>query len=169
MPSSDRWTCPQCGQLYRFDEPSCPVCRITRENRGVIGKTSVIRTIEKEAQPVEVHLPYVIREARFNLRTSDGQTVWTSGSIAAGEAGLFLLSEKDGLDPKEAAASRPRAASILGPTSIFLPPGDVVRVVHEKLIGFWIELGDHKIPLRLPKEAWEELDLLCDHFGIRHT
>jgi hypothetical protein len=168
MPSPDLWNCPRCGQLYRLDEPSCNVCRITRENRDVIGKTSVLRTIEKEAQAVEVHLPYVIQEARFNLPLSDGQSVWTSGWIAAGEAGLYLVSAKDGLDPKEAALAGPPAGP-LGPTSVFLPPEAVGRVVHEKLIGYWIELVDRKIPLRLPKEAWEELDLLCDHFGIRHT
>lgn len=169
MPSSDLWSCPRCGQLYRLDEPSCPVCRITRENRDVIGKTSVVRGIEKEAQDVEVHLPYVIPEARFNLPLADGQSVWTHGWVAAGEAGLFLVSEKDGFDPKDVAVRAPRALGACGPTSYFLPPEAVSRVVHEKLIGYWIELADRKIPLRLPKGGWEELDLLCDHFGIRHT
>ena len=165
----DRWTCPQCGQLYRPDEPSCPVCRITRDNRDVIGKTSVQRTIEKEAQDVEVHLPYLIKEARFNIPRPDGQTVWAGGTLAAGEAGLFLVSEKDGRDPKEVALTRPRGAGAVGPNSYFVPAEAVVRVVHERMIGYWIELADRKIPLRLPKEGWEELDLLCDHFGIRHT
>jgi hypothetical protein len=169
MASPDRWNCPQCGQLYRLDEPACPVCRITRENRGVIGKTSVLRTIEKEAQDVEVHLPYVIKEARFNIPALDGQMIWASGALAAGEAGFFLVSEKDGRDPKEVALSRPLVPGAIGPSSYFIPAASVARVVHERLIGFWIELADRKIPLRLPKEAWEELDLLCDHFGIRHT
>jgi len=169
MPSSDLWNCPRCGQLYRLDEPSCGVCRVTRENRDVIGKTSVVRSIEKEAQAVEVHLPYVIQEARFNIPAPDGQMVWASGALAAGEAGFFLLSEKDGRDPKDVALSRPLGSGAVGPSSYFVAAASVVRVVHEKLIGFWIELADRKIPLRLPKGGWEELDLLCDHFGIRHT
>ena len=71
----DRWTCPQCGQLYRLDDPSCPVCRITRDNRDVIGKTSVVRKIEKEAQDVEVHLPHLIKEARFNIGRTESPVV----------------------------------------------------------------------------------------------
>lgn len=165
----DRWTCPRCGQIYRPEDPVCPVCRITRDNRGAIGKTSIERKIEKAPEAVEVHLPYVIRDASFNLPTADGKGVWSSGSVAAGEAGLFLVSAKDALDPKEVASTRPRALGPVGPMSLFLPSKAVVRVVHERLIGFWIELESRKIPLRLPKEAWEELDALCDHLGIRHT
>ena len=75
----------------------------------------------------------------------------------------------DGLDPKEVALTRPLVTGVIGPNSYFVPAQAVVRVVHEKLIGYWIELADRKIPLRLPKEGWEELDLLCDHFGVRHT
>lgn len=165
----DRWTCPKCGQLYRQDEPACPICRITRENRGVIGKTSVERAIEKPPEAVEVHLPYVIKDVSYNLSLTDGTSVWTSGCLLATEAGLFLLGAKDGITADQAAAARPRKMSALGPTSIFLPPPAIARVVHERLIGFWIELPGRKIPLRLPKGAWEELDVLCDHFGIRHT
>ncbi|HEX7896570.1 MAG TPA: hypothetical protein VF950_02340 [Planctomycetota bacterium] len=169
MPSTTHWNCPSCGQLYRLDEPACPVCRITRENRDVIGKTSVVRAIEKEAEDVEVHLPYVIQEARFNIPVPGGQLVWASGALAAGEAGFFLVSDKDGRDPKEVALARPLVPGAIGPTSYFIPAASVVRVVHERLIGYWFELKDRKIPLRLPKEAWDELDLLCDHFGIKHT
>lgn len=169
MPSPDLWNCPRCGQLYRLDEPSCGVCRVTRENRDVIGKTSVLRSIEKEAQAVEVHLPYVIQEARFNLPLADGQSLWTHGCVAAGEGGLYLISENDGLDPLEVARGLPPGPAAVGSASVFLPAETIVRIVHEKLIGFWIEFADRKIPLRLPKGGWEELDLLCDHFGIRHT
>lgn len=165
----ERWNCPSCGQLYRHDEPSCPVCRITRDRRNVIGKTSVQRTIEKPPEAVEVHLPYVIKDASYNLARTDGSSVWSSGCLVAAEAGLFLLGAKDGISVEQAAATRSRSPAALGPASIFLPPSAVARVVHERLIGYWIELKDRKIPLRLPKEAWEELDALCDHFGIRHT
>jgi len=163
------WKCPSCGQLYRPDEPSCPICRITRENRNVIGKTSVERSIVKPAEDVEVHLPYVIPDASYNLVLADGRSVWTSGWIAAGPAGLFLVSSKDGLDPKDVATRKPRGRAALGPHSLFLPPGDVARIVHEPKVGFWIELKEGKISLRLPKGAWEELDALCDHFKVRHT
>lgn len=166
---ADLWKCPGCGQLLRYEEPSCKICRITRDNRGVIGKTSVQRTIEKPPEAVEVHFPYVIKDVSYNLSLTDGTSVWSSGCLAAGPAGLFLLSAKDGLDPATTAASRPRGMSALGPASVFLPPAAIVRVVHERLVGYWIELKERKISLRLPKEAWEELDALCDHFGIRHT
>lgn len=169
MTLGTHWNCPSCGQIYHLDQPACPVCRITRDNREVVGKVSVERPLEKPPQDVEVHLPYVLKEARFNLPTADGQTLWSSGWLAVGEAGLFLVSEKDGLDPKEVAQRRPAAAEAVGPTSLFVPVQDVLRVVHERLIGYWIETAGGKIPLRLPKESWEELDALCDHHGIRHT
>ena len=166
---ADRWTCPSCGQLYRFDEPACPVCRITRDRRNVVGKTSVERSIEKPREAVEVHLPYAIKDVSYNLSLRDGTSVWSSGTLAATPSGLFLLGAKDGISVEKAASLRPGAMAALGPTSIFLPPAAVVRVVHERLVGYWIELKDRRIPLRLPKGAWEELDALCDHFGIRHT
>jgi hypothetical protein len=166
---AELWTCPGCGQLYRPDEPSCPICRVTRDNRGVIGRTSVERSIVKPPEDVEVHLPHVIAEASYNLPLANGQSLWTSGWLAAGEAGFFLVSAKDGLDPKDVAVRRLERRSALGPGSLFLPPGDVARVVHEPRVGYWMELANGKIPLRLPKGAWEELDALCDHFGVRHT
>jgi hypothetical protein len=169
MTSDTHWKCPSCGQIYGVDDPSCPVCRITRDHRDRIGKTSVERSIEKPREAVEVRLPYVIQEASFNLPTADGKSLWTGGCVAAGEAGLFLLGAKDGLDPQEVARSRPAASGALGPTSLFLAPADVLRLVHERLIGFWLETSLGKIPLRLPKGGWEELDALCDHHGIRHT
>lgn len=169
MATALHWTCPRCGQMYRFEDPACPVCRITRENRDVVGKTSVERSLVKPAEAVEVHLPYVIQDARFNLPTPDGKTVWAGGWVAAGEAGLFLVGANDGLDPRAVAAAAPAALGALGPTSLFLPPRDVRRLVHEKLVGYWLETSVGKIPLRLPKDAWAELDALCDHLGIRHT
>ena len=168
-PPPGHWSCPGCGQIYRVEDPVCPVCRVTRDNRAKIGKTSIDFSVEKPREAVEVHLPYVIKDASFNLPTADGKGLWSSGWVAAGPAGLFLVSEKDGLDPKTVAMSKPRGLGAVGPTSVFLPPKSIVRVVHERLIGYWIEMADRQIPLRLPKEAWEELDALCDHHGIRHT
>jgi hypothetical protein len=169
MTLETHWNCPVCGQIYRLDEPACAVCHITREKRDVIGKVSVVRPIEKPAEAVQVTLPYVIKEASFNLTMPDGAKLWASGWLAAGETGFFLVGAKDGLDPKEIARTRPAGRGFLGPASMFVPASEVRRVVHERLIGFWIELTDGKIPLRLPKDAWAELDALCDHHGIRHT
>jgi hypothetical protein len=39
--------------------------------------------------------------------------------------------------------------------------------VHHKLTGEFIEIqGKQRIPLRLPKEGWTDLDVICDQMGI---
>ena len=163
------WKCPKCGQMYRIEEAHCPVCFITRENRGVMGRATTERPLVRPPEEVEVRFPYVVKEARFNVPAPTGALFWTSGVVVAVEAGLLLLSEKDGLDPKRAAAAALALAGRLGDLSFFIPAKDVARVVHNKLIGQFIETHDKKkIPLRLPNEGWSELDLICDRLGIAH-
>jgi len=42
--------------------------------------------------------------------------------------------------------------------------------VHHRLTGEFIEIqGKKKIPLRLPKEGWTDLDVLCDQMGIARS
>src|SRR5678815_1342947 len=74
------WDCPQCGQSYSLDEPACTVCRITRENRHVIGRITKIRTPKPPPEMVEVVYPVFIKEARFNLPLDKG-AVWSSGTL----------------------------------------------------------------------------------------
>jgi len=160
------WNCPQCGQGYSLDEPACPVCRITRENRHVIGKVTQIRTPKPPPEKVEVAFPVFIKEARFNLPLDKG-AVWSSGSVAAIAAGFFLLSEKDGLNATILTTEAPPPAGPVGPTSIFIPRDVVSRIVHHKLTGEFIEIqGKQKIPLRLPAAGWADLDVICDALGI---
>lgn len=168
----ERWTCPRCGQIYRLDEPSCPVCAVTRENRDKIGKITTIRTAPKPApvEKVEVSLPFTIREARFNLPVSTGGTTWTSGLLVVNDFGLFLLSEKDGLDAEDLARKSPRSVMPVGTTSMFYPASAIKRVVHERLVGFFIELNEGgRVPLRLAVEGWKDLDVLLDLLKISRS
>jgi hypothetical protein len=160
------WNCPQCGQTFSLGEPSCPVCRITRENRHVIGKITQIRTPKPPPEQVEVAFPLFIKDARFNLPLDQG-SVWSSGTVSAVDGGFFLLSEKDGLDAAALAAAPPPPAGPVGPTSLFVPREVISRIVHQKMVGEFIEIqGRQKIPLRLPPGGWADLDIICDQLGI---
>jgi hypothetical protein len=164
--SEGTWTCSACGQIYSLSESSCPVCRITRENRTVIGKIETVRTPKPPPEIVEVPFPFTIREARFNLPLDKG-AVWASGSVMVTEAGFFLLSEKDAIDPAALAERPPASAGPVGSLSIFVPRSAVTRIVHQKLVGEFIELqGRQKLPLRLPPGGWTDLDVICDQMRI---
>ena len=81
--------------------------------------------------------------------------------------GLFLLSEKDPIDADALAAQPPAAAGPVGSLSIYIPRDKIARIVHHRLVGEFIEVqGKQKIPLRLPKEGWTDLDVICDQLGI---
>lgn len=160
------WKCSKCGQIYSLAEASCPICHVTRENRHVIGKIETMRSPKPPPERVEVVFPLFIKDARFNLPLDRG-AVWSSGSVMATEAGLFLLSEKDGLDTAALAASPPAAAGPVGPLSVFVPRDVISRIVHNRLVGEFIEVqGRQKIPLRLMPAGWTDLEVLCDQLGI---
>jgi len=160
------WTCSKCGQIYPLSEGSCPVCFITRENRDVIGKATAIRFAAPIPEKVDVVFPFHVKEARFNLPLDKG-AVWSSGRLLIVAAGIFLLSEKDPVDAESLALNPPAGAGPVGPLSIFVPRANISRIVHHRLTGEFIELnGRQKIPLRLPKEGWTDLDVLCDQMGI---
>ena len=160
------WTCSSCGQIYSLSEPACPVCRVTRENRDVIGKIETVRTPKPAPEKVEVAFPFTIREARFNLPMDKG-AVWASGTMIVTEAGFFLLSEKDAIDSAALAQNPPAAAGPVGALSMYVPRSLVTRILHQKLIGEFIELqGKKKIPLRLTPAGWTDLDVICDQLGI---
>jgi hypothetical protein len=160
------WTCSKCGQIYSLAESSCPICRITRENRTVIGRIETVRTPKPPPELVEVVFPIFIKDARFNLPLDKG-SVWSSGSVMATAAGFFLLSEKDRLDTAALAEQPPAGAGQVGPTSVFVPRSAISRIVHHRLTGEFIEInGRQKIPLRLTAPGWGDLDVLCDQLGI---
>lgn len=160
------WTCSKCGQIYSLAEPSCPVCHITRENKDVVGKITRFRTPKPAPEAVEVAFPITIKEARFNLPLDKG-AVWASGSVMATEPGFFLLSEKDPVDAAALAANPPAAAGPVGPLSLYVPRAAISRILHQKLVGEFIELhGKQKIPLRLSAAGWADLDVVCDRLGI---
>ena len=103
------WTCEGCGQIYALSEVACPVCRVTRENRHVVGKIEQPRTPKPPPELVDVPFPFTLREARFNLPLDKG-AVWASGTVMITEAGFFLLSEKDSIDTASLAETPPAAA-----------------------------------------------------------
>jgi len=164
--SEATWTCESCGQIYSLSEAACPVCRITRENRHVVGKIETIRSPKPPPEKVEVPFPFTIRDARFNLPMDKG-AVWASGTVMITEAGFFLLSDKDTLDTAALAQSPPAAAGPVGKLSLFVPRATVTRIIHQRLIGEFMELqGRRKIPLRLTPGGWTDLDVICDQLGI---
>jgi hypothetical protein len=160
------WKCSKCGQIYSLAETACTICRITRENRHVIGRIETIRTPKPPPERVEVVFPFYLKEARFNLPLDRG-AVWSSGQVMVTEAGFFMLTERDALDSAALAASPPAAPGPVGPFSIFIPRGVISRLVHHRLTGEFIEIqGRQKIPLRLPAAGWTDLEMICDQLGI---
>jgi hypothetical protein len=157
------WTCPGCGQTFAADVRVCPLCKVTQILRRAppgAEERAVFSTDD-----LEVELPLSIPGARFSVPT-EGGPVWTSGSLAACEEGLFLLSEKDGLAPEEAVRRPPGGPGRVAPLSLFLPRGFVRRVVHHRLTGYFVEGPDTKIPLRLDAAGWKALDAACRRLGI---
>jgi hypothetical protein len=98
----------------------------------------------------------------------DKGAVWASGRVVVTSAGLFLLSDKDGAVSADAlAANPPAAAGPIGSLSIFIPREKIIRILHHRLIGEFIEVhGKQKIPLRMPATGWTDLDVICDQLGI---
>jgi hypothetical protein len=160
------WTCSNCGQIYSLAEPTCTICRITRENRDVVGRITTIRSPKPPPEQVEVGFPITFKDARFNLPLDTG-AVWASGKVMVIAAGFFLLSEKDPADAAALAANPPAAAGPVGAMSLYVPRAVISRIIHQKLIGEFIEIGGkQKIPLRLSPAGWADLDVLCDQLGI---
>jgi hypothetical protein len=163
----ETWACPGCGQKLPMAEPSCRICRITRDHRGVVGRIpQPARSAKPAEEPVEVPFPFTIKGARFNLPLPSG-SLWTSGSVICVPEGLCLATEKDGIDPARFAAAVPAASGPVGPASLFLHRSQFRRVVHQKMIGDFIEMaGPQKIPLRLEPEGWKDLAVVCARIGI---
>lgn len=163
------WTCSKCGQIYSLAESSCPLCHITRENRHVIGKIETVRTPKPPPPRVEVAFPIIIQGSRFNLPLPSG-AVWSSGCLMATQAGLFLLTERDALDPATVARTPPAASGPVGPLSLFVARSAISRIVHHRLSGEFIEVnGKQKIPVRLTPGGWADLEVICDQLGIPRT
>jgi hypothetical protein len=164
------WNCPRCGQKLPLAEPSCRVCRITRENRGIVGRIEApARAPKPPPEKVEIPFPFVIRDARFNLPVAGG-SLWSSGCLVCLPEGIVLASSQDNLDPASLAARAPAVSGPVGPASIFLHRSQVARVVHHKMIGQFVEVrGAPKIPLRLETPGWKDLDVVCDALGIEHS
>jgi hypothetical protein len=163
----ETWTCPRCGQKLPMAEPSCRICCITRDNRGVPGRIPPpVRSPKPPEEPVEVAFPFAIKGARFSLPLTSG-SLWSSGSVICVPEGLCLATEKDGIDPDRFAAAVPAASGPVGPASLFLHRSQIRRVVHLKRVGDFIEVaGAQKIPLRLEPAGWEDLAVICTRIGI---
>jgi hypothetical protein len=163
------WNCSKCGQLYPLSQNSCPVCFITRENRTVIGQVSAARFAAPVPEKIDVVFPFSIKEARFNLPLDRG-AVWSSGKVVAIQSGFFLLSGKDPINLDALVARPPAESGPVGPLSLFVARDKISRVVHHRLTGEFLEIqGKQKIPLRLPKEGWTDLDVICDQLGIARS
>jgi hypothetical protein len=159
--SQDTWQCPTCAQAIPVSERVCPTCKVTQVRQRTAG--------EEEAQfltdTVEITLPHAIPEVRFNVPTETGSE-WASGLLLASEAGIFLLSSKDGLSPDQVIPAAPAAPGRLGARSFFAPVGMVKRIVNSRLSGQFLELEGKKIPLRLDAPGWKALDQVCRMLGV---
>lgn len=157
------WTCPGCGQKFAADVRVCPLCKVTQVLRRAAPAEEERAVFSTD--DLEVELPLTLPGARFSVPTEQGP-FWTSGALAACEAGLFLLSERDGVAPEEAVRQPPGGPGRVAPLSLFLPRRFVRRVVHHRLTGYFIEVPDTKIPLRLDPAGWKALDAACRRLGI---
>jgi hypothetical protein len=113
-------------------------------------------------------LPRVIPDARFSVPTDAGP-VWASGSLLAAEGGIWLVSSKDPLDVAELPKTPAQVPGRLGTLSFVLPRAMIARVVHDRLVGFFIEIPGKKVPLRLDVAGWKALDEALDLLGIAHS
>jgi hypothetical protein len=165
--SAETWVCPGCGQRFAPDVRVCPLCKVTQVWRRPAPAGAEEKAVFS-LEAVEVPLPLTLAEARFNVPADTGPT-WTSGRVVVTEAGLYFLSEKDALTPEQVVASVPPAVpGRVAALSLFLPRALVARVVHDRLVGFFVESQGQRIPLRLAAEGWKMLDAACDKLGIAH-
>ena len=162
--TEETWKCPGCGQSYPVTERVCPGCKVTQVRRRPAA--------EEQAQFIpettEIQLPHVIPEARFSIPVETGGT-WASGPLVAAEEGFFLLSAKDALAPEEVVKTPPAVPGRLGTLSFAIPVRMIKRIVHDKMVGQFIELEGKRVPLRLDVAGWKALDVVCDRLGIPHS
>ncbi len=162
----ETWTCPSCTQALPANVRVCPTCNVTQVRSRLTGGPAAPSAAPAPAGPTgDVPLPRTIPDARYILPLKEGKA-WTSGLLLASEAGLFLVSAGDKLSADDLARNPPAGPARLGPNSIFLPKPLVLRVVHDRLKGFFIETEGRRIQLRLSVEGWRELDAVCDKLGM---
>lgn len=162
----ESWKCPTCRQYFPLSERVCPTCKVTQVRRKPEGEAPEPALFFVES--AEIHLPHIIPEARFSIPLDTGAT-WASGPLVAAEGGLFLLSAKDNLSAETLLAALPQVPGRLGELSFAIPTKMVKRVVHDKLVGHFIEIEGKKIPLRLDIAGWKALDACCERLGIPHS
>ena len=162
--SQETWPCPTCAQAIPVTERVCPTCKVTQIRRRP--------PTEEEAQfladTVEITLPHVIPEARFNVPTETGPE-WSSGILLASEAGVFFLSSKDGFSPDQVVQAPPATPGRIGGRSFFAPLGMIKRIVNSRLSGQFLELEGKKIPVRLDAAGWKALDSVCAKLGVARS
>jgi hypothetical protein len=161
---ADTWKCPTCAQSWPDTERVCPGCKVTR----IRPRPATEEAAEFLADTTEIHLPHVVPEARFNIPLEAG-AAWSSGSLVVTEGGVYLLSSKDGLDPDTVSKTPPQLPGRLGTLSFAIPRAMIKRVVHDRLIGQFIEIEGKRFPLRLDVAGWKALDAACDLAGIPHS
>lgn len=162
--ADETWKCPSCAQYFPVSERVCPTCKVTQVRR----RPAAEEPAQFIASSAEIRLPHVIPDARFSLPMDTGAT-WASGPLVVTEGGLFLLSAKDGLDPETAVRTPPQVPSRLGDLSFAIPVTMIKRVVHDRLVGQFIEIEGKRVPLRLDVPGWKALDACCDRLGIPHS
>ena len=165
MAEETTWKCPTCAHWFPLSERVCPTCKVTQIRRRPPAAEEPAQFI---AESAEIRLPHIIPEARFSIPLDTGAT-WASGPLVAAETGLFLLSSKDGLSPETVVKNVPQIPGRLSALSFVVPVKMVKRIVHDKLVGQFIEIEGKKIPLRLDVAGWKALDACCDRLGIPHS
>ena len=160
----ETWKCPSCKQEFPVSERVCPVCKVTQMRYRDTGEEAA----EFSAESAEILLPHILPEVRFNIPLEAG-AAWSSGILFVTEAAFYLLSAKDALDLAALTASPPKVPGLCGPLSFAIPKSMIKRVVHDRMIGQFIEIEGKKIPIRLDAAGWKTLDAVCDRLGIAHS
>ncbi len=172
---SEGWTCPSCGAKYGVDVRQCPSCRVSRIHRASGRSTTVSPpggTRAAKQPEMEVKFPLYLPEARFSIVVPGGGAVsWTSGLVYVTTNGIYALSQADGFDSEakaaEAAKEAPDAPKRFAPLSVYLPKGQVKRLVHGQFIGNFMEMAGLKIPLRLSNDGWKIFMAACRKLEIK--
>lgn len=159
--ADETWKCPTCAQSIPVAERVCPTCKVTQ----VRLRPAAEEAAQFIAESVEIALPHVIPEARFNVPTETGSE-WASGLLVADRPGIFLLSEKDGLSPEAALQAPPAVPGRIAGRSFFAPLPMIKRIVNNRMVGQFLEIEGKRIPLRLDVAGWKALGAVCLKLGV---
>lgn len=162
----ESWTCSSCGRENEIRDTNCTGCRGRRPQGMTKFYGPMLSDPATKGAPVsEMSLPCFIPDVRYTT----GLNWWSHGAMHLRLEGIFLLSEKDGLDTPEKAASRkvpPGDDPITASESVWFPLKSIEKILHNPLAGFCLVSKGKKYALRLTSDGWARLGTYCKTVGI---